>query len=318
MWLIGSVAAAQHKLNTRPPADIDLMVSPEDLQRLLNVADKASESLKHPGKWMMRIANHAVEVDATNNASTKMLTDMHHGAEDLIHGEINMLGFKVLVPTASTLWCFKRSHAGYPLFPLKTLTDLNKLSKAVIGTEFKETDRREFLTPFQMKLLDALRSEVKERFERRDRRMNFNRPAKDFFRSAQNVRTYDHDSLHDATCRWATPLYRDNLVDPTKALVDMNKYMSRSLEYRLTMAQEEAVVIGLERFYMNDRGLNSTQVYQRGMIKLITDLCKGQFQDFVLDHFHLMDKPLWNYMDQFHMAEAKNTLEYINEQQANS
>jgi hypothetical protein len=313
MWVIGSVAAARHKLNVRPPADIDLMASPEDLNRLLHIADRASESLKNPGKWMMRIANQTVEVDATNNNSTKMLTDAHHGVEDCIHDEINLWGFKALVPTASTLWCFKRSHAGYPLFPHKTLADLSKLSNAVIGTEFRETDRTEFLTPFQMRLLESLRAEVKERFERRDRRMNFNRPAKDFFKSAQGVRTYDHDSLHDATSRWESPLYRDNLVDPTKALVDMKQYMARTLDYRLTMAQEEAIVIGLERFYINSRDLTAQQVYQRGMTKLITDLCKGQFQDFVLDHYHLMSKPLWDFMSKFDEAEANGTLQYINE-----
>ncbi len=311
MWLIGSRALVEHVKLRRPVADIDLMTTPQELEQLKSQATRAVESENHPGKWALTIDGYKVEVDSTSNKSRLMLS--YDSWSSLSH--MMELPFKIetlaQVPTLSTLWCFKRSHAGYPIYPDKTLADLILMSRELLGRELKETDYTTFLTGFEIELLAALRAEVKERFARRDRRMTFNRPAKDFFKSAQNMRTFDHDSLHDATYRWDSPLYRDNLVDPTKALVDMDLFMSRPLEYRLTMAQEEAIVIGLERYYLNSPDMSDREVYRRGMTKFATDLCKGRFQDFILDHLHLMTVPMWDFMTKFNQARDSGQLKVI-------
>jgi hypothetical protein len=307
MWVIGSKAVAEHMKVRRPIGDIDLMATLDELEQLKQKAQVATESQSWPGKWKLQINGKSVEVDATQNASRLMMTNPEN-REDFYSHTID-LGFGWAdVPKLSTLYCFKRSHAGYPLYPEKTLADLIHISKVVIGTEMKETVRDQFLNGAEILLLNELRAEVKERFFIRDMAINFNKDAKEFFKPAQGCRTYDHDALHDATCRWEAPLYRENLKDPTKALVDMKVFNAHSLEYRLTMAQEEAVVIGVERFYMCDRTMPADVAYRKGMSKLIVDLSKGQFQDFLLDHLHLMTKPLWNFMAKFEAAEASGAL----------
>lgn len=314
MLIIGSTAAAQHMRLQRRPSDIDLMATPDEAAELLKLATWSKQSEKHPGKYMMLINYKRVEVDATSHLSRRLLTENDEYRNACVSHQMQLdLGksFTVDVPKLSTLWAFKRSHAGFPINTEKTLGQLIGLSKAVIGTEFKETVYDEFLNIYEQFLIKQLQEETRARFGSKLKRITFDKPAKEFFKPAQGVRTYDHDSLHEATYRWHAPLYRENLVDPNKALVDMKLFNSRPFEYRLTMAQEEAVVIGLERFFVDNPEMDGETVYRKGMTKFVVDLCKGQFQNFVLDHLHLITTPMWDFMSKFRQAQAAGRLQLI-------
>lgn len=270
--------------------------------RIRTIGDTAHELKQFPGKWHFTYEGQRYEIDSTLNLSNDILRSYR---EDFIAGVTETpIDRGVYFINLATCYAFKRSHAGVPIHVDKTLSDLIMISKEFMG-ETEEVNAYEFLNPRQKLLLTTLKVEAEERDKVRKKRINFNKPKEEFFKPAEHLRLYEHDKIHDVTCRWRTlgPLYRDNLVDPAKALIDMEKFANRDLDYRLTMAQEEAMVIGIERFYLNNRKLSAQTTYKLGMTKLIATLSKGRFQDFMLDHIHLLSKPKWDYLERFIIAE---------------
>lgn len=313
IWLIGS-EGVKHYLKGkmyRPCSDIDIMCTPDDLMHIEHSLKQQAipyvlrESPQHPGKFKLSIdAKVRYEVDATDNASRVFLTESYNEVER----EVIDLPYinSVLVPSLEMLYAIKRSHAGLPIHTDKTILDLIKLGRHLFedqpGTLSLNRDERD--------LYEMMKSEAEARDAKRKTRINFNKHAKDFFKQSETFREYTHDKVHDVTCRWDKPLFRENLKYEDRALIDMDLFMSRDLEYRLTMVQEEAIVIGIERFYLDDRSLREQQIYKRGLTKLVRDLSKGRFQDFMLDHMHMLAEPKWSFLDRFKDAEAKG---YFNE-----
>lgn len=307
IWVIGSEAVRHHLKGDmyRRCADIDIMCTPDNLLEIEHSLKKKEipytlrESPVHPGKYKLIVDSRTVyEVDATDNASRKFLTenynDVNREVIDLPHIH------SVMVPSLDMLYAIKLSHAGLPIHTDKTMLDLIKLGKKLFGDQ----PANPYLNLDERDLFKMLKKEAEARDEKRKARINFNKPAEDFFKQSAKFRLYTHDKVHDATCRWVKPLFRENLKYADRALIDMDLFMSRNLEYRLTMVQEEAMVIGIERFYLDNRSLNAQQVYKRGLIKLVRDLSKGRFQDFMLTHMHLLTMPKWDFLDRFNAAES--------------
>lgn len=313
IWLIGSEAVKHHLKGDmyRRCADIDIMCTPDNLLQIEHSLKKKDipyvlrESPVHLGKYKLIIDSKTVyEVDATDNASRVFLTESYNEVER----EIVDLPYinSVLVPSLDMLYAIKLSHAGLPIHTDKTMLDLIKLGKELFG----DAPGEPVLNRDERDLFRMLKAEAEARDVKRKARINFNKPAEDFFKQSAKFREYTHDKVHEVTCRWDKPLFRENLKYAERALIDMDLFMSRELEYCLTMVQEEAVVIGIERYYLNDRSLNAQQVYKRGLIKLVRDLSKGRFQEFMLTHMHLLAAPKWEYLDRFIAAEANG---YFNE-----
>lgn len=298
MYLIGSQALA-HSINLpawRRPADYDLIATPNEVEMLFDRHRDIvpHQSKQYPGKWGFSYRGKRYEIDSTENESNQFL---RANRDRLICGYTNLdIDTGVYVIRPSTCYVYKRSHAGIPIHVEKTFADLIFLTEYFCGTD--ENDFF-FLHSVELDLLKLLTSEAEARDSWRKRRINFNKPKEEFFKPAEHLRQMDHDSLHDLTCRWPElgPLYRDNLVNPDKALISMQKFNSRPLDYRLTMVQEEAIVIGLERFWMNNQELSQSKVYKLGLTKFVSSMCKGEFQKFCLDNIHLLKKPMWNFLE---------------------
>ncbi len=307
IWLIGS-EGVKHYLKDemyRPCSDIDIMCTPDDLMQIEHSLKKKNipyvlrESPAHLGKYKLFIDNKAVyEIDATDNASRVFLTESYNE----VKREVVDLPFinSALVPSLDMLYAIKLSHAGLPIHTEKTMLDLIRIGKILFG----DKAGCPILNQDEQKLFQMLKEEAEARDAKRKARINFNKPAEDFFKQSANFREYTHDKVHDVTCRWDKPLFRENLKYEDRALIDMDLFMSRDLEYRLTMVQEESWVLGIERYFMNDRSLTSLNVYKKGVTKLIRDLSKGRFQDFMLTHMHLLAEPRWNALDKFLKAES--------------
>ena len=314
MLLIGSRALAYQMKppKWRKPSDWDFVCDKVEFVEFLQKAHhnhksvKWHESPKYPGKFLVVLdGNIRCEFDCTENQSRKLLNTFSSSYSDKIV-EIPLCGgVWVGIPTLPVLWAFKRSHAGINVHAEKTISDLIIITRELC----KDSDNNQwFRTPLIERLLTYLKEEAEERSNLREKhkKINFNVPSEDFFKTQANkLRKYPHDTLHEVICRWNSegPLYKQNLKYPDKALIDMEKFNSRTLEYRLTMVQEEAGTIGLERFYIHGLAKHPQQVYQKGLVKLIVDLSKGSFQDFILDHIHLLTKPKWDYMAKFLEAE---------------
>lgn len=306
IYLIGSRALDFLGKGYRSPKDWDLMCSPEELEFLKeSFRDKPGymtlESHKYPGKHYIGFTENetpvSMEVDATQNQSRLYLTDpknfKHFG-----YTTTTVFGVPVYVPHIETLWVLKRSHANFGVHIDKTLSDIIYLSETIVGTEEKPLDYSSFLTPEQITLLGYLKEEAAERNRLRNSRISFDRPYSEFF-NPKVRREYVHDDLHNATCFYDKPLFRKCLRDPEKALVDMEKFSCMPFEDQLIMGQEEAIAIGIERYGYKSE---PQSIYRRGMTKVIRDLSKGRYQDFLIDHIHLMRTPKWDFMAKFNEA----------------
>lgn len=204
----------------------------------------------------------------------------------------------------ATCYVHKRSHAGTPIHVSKTLADLIFLNRQYLKDD--EENFYQFLTVYQLELLQLLKQEAESRDKDRKKRINFNKPTEEFFKPAGHLREYDHDKLHEATKRWDKPLYLENLKYPDKALIDNDKFFARDFEYRLTMVQEESCVLGLERAFIGKSvDLSPQKIYQLGLTDLISKMSKGRFQDFMLNNIHCLTKPKWDYFNQFLTWESK-------------
>ncbi len=301
--IIGS-AALQYHMNDklrRRPGDLDLMMNAKDLEKFKeNFPGKYIESHIHPGKWSGYVEGLGkLEIDATNNKSTRWITSALSGVPLT---PVNHKGIDAFIPRLEMLYFIKQSHAGTPVHLNKTLADLIHIGRHLFGTESAHID---VLNPGEHMIYQMLKDEAEARFIDRKGRINFNKPAEHFFGQSAAFRVYEHDLIHDITCRGHTPLYRENLKYQDKALIDMDLFDSRSLDYRLDMVQEEAIVIGIERFYMQNRRLPEREVYRQGLIKLIGDLSKGRFQRFMLMNIHLLNEPRWSFLDRFLQAEEE-------------
>lgn len=308
IWLIGSQAVKyhlQHKMYRRC-VDYDLMCTPDNLTQIEDsfkrrgVEYKMTESPRYPGKYRIIAAGFICEIDATNNESTKFLTDSYNDVQRSVIDIPNI--HSVMVPSLHMLYGIKRAHAGLPVHTEKTLLDLIKLGRRLFDDQPGNIDT---LNHDERELYMMLKTEAEVRDAGRKRRINFNKPADEFFKQSEKFRDYTHDLVHEATCRWDKPLFRENLKYENKALIDMDLFMSRDLEYKLTMVQEEAMVIGIERYFMENRSIPESVVYRYGLTKLIRDLSKGRFQEFMLTHIHLLTEPKWNFLERFVLAEQR-------------
>jgi hypothetical protein len=312
MWLIGSRALAAHWLQNRAPRDFDVMCKPSEVEILKNHFSREpftnfqmTESSKYPGKYHIRcnkvekdkiVYGISFEIDATDNESRRFLTESTHYG--IFCKEIEYFGLKFRVPKVEVLYCFKRSHANYPVHVGKTISDLVFLQKHLFGDEFERWSAPIWLHEDVYYLYSKLKEEAKERNQARDKRISFNKPVDQFFN--KNVdREFDHDTLHKLTCRYETPLFEQHIAIPGHALIDMDSFFTMSFENQVTMVQEEAVVIGMERYWQFDKSLSSGVVFQKGLYKLLSDLCKGKFQDFALDNIQHVVKPRWSFMETF-------------------
>jgi len=136
----------------------------------------------------------------------------------------------------------------------------------------------------------------------------------DFFEISNHIRTYVHDDLHKAIAfDQGKPAYERCKTDLSKA--DLSKNLFDALPYldRCRLAQEEFIVIGIERFYLRDRGLPKQAVYARGLMKTVRDLSRGWFQDFCLDNMRaLWVVPGHDFMGAFERAERNGELRPAN------
>lgn len=312
MWLIGSRALQSHGLQNRAPSDWDIMCTPSEVEILKETFSKEpyfnykfSESSKYPGKYRISCSKKenervlygiSLEIDATNNNSRWFLTESKHYG--IWHHKTDWYGLEFDVPSLEALWCFKRSHANYPIHVEKTVSDLVFLNNKLFGIDFKPYCIPNWLHEDLWYLFDCLKREAKDRNKTRDKRISFNKPVEKFF-NKQVDREFDHDTLHRLTCRYEEPLFEQHIAIPGHALIDMDSFFTMSFENQVTMVQEEAVVIGMERFWQFDKSLSSGVTFQKGLYKLLSDLCKGRFQDFALDNIQHIIKPRWGFMETF-------------------
>lgn len=265
--LIGSYPLVNYH-NIKMPRrvdDIDIVINSVDLQSL----DLPLRKTKIEGKYLSSLSNKTLDIDATNSPSNIQLFNM---TKDMKTTVINDIEF--FVPNISTLIAIKESHVRFPVNHFKNIRDWQELHKLKSKYPYTKEDK---------KLLEIRRNEAYERNESLIKRINLNKPNKEFFKPAQNLRKFDHDELHRVVAFNDKPVFEMVKKDLSKAAVDREMFESLPKKMQLQMAIEESMVIGYERF--SDKSKNYHSVYGMGFAFFSTTLCKGWFQDFIFDNF---------------------------------
>lgn len=281
MIVIGSYALAVQGL--RAPAevsDLDLIGTAEEVEqfraRHADLIEREQQEHGHRHVFQLKGGKpwKRVEIDSEQSVSDRMLPE-------LCATSTQILGFDVQVPPIEVLYLIKRAHANVPVHYQKTIRDVVRL-KPLIGDVSAE----------QEAFYRERKSECQKRYALHRQRFSLSIRNEDFFDNSNHVRLYEHDDLHEAVAHTpGEPLYKRCKRDLTLAKIDVDLFEQMSMEDRLRMVQEEFMVIGIERFYLQDKSLTPRQAYQRGMHKTIRDLFVGYFQDFCIDNVHLLLEP---------------------------
>lgn len=281
MIVTGSYAALLNGINLRTTVgDVDLLGSSEDLARFRAenadqiaaeaiLDDKRVQLTMKPGSGLEKVIFGTEQLP-----SDKTLADMAQGRARILNSE-------VAVPSAKLLYLIKRAHANNPVGFEKTVGDMLVLKPHA-------TD----ITPAEMEFYKTRKKESQDRFAGSRQRFVLSISNEDFFALSNHVRTYVHDDVHAAIAHEkGSPIYLRCKRDVSKAKIHTDLFEEMSIEDRRRMVQEEFIVIGIERNYVNNRSLPPEEVYARGMMKTVKDLFVGYFQDFCLDNFDALQTP---------------------------
>lgn len=281
MIVIGSYALALQGLRAVDEInDLDLIGTRDEVEefraRHAALIEREHEEHGHRHVFQMKGGKpwKRIEIDSEQSVSDQML-------KGLCVTVAQMMDFTAQVPPVEVLYLIKRAHANVPVHYQKTIRDVVRL-RPLIGEISDE----------QQAFYKQRKSECKERYALHRQRFSLSIRNEDFFDTSNHVRLYEHDDLHEAVAHTpGEPLYKRCKRDLTLAKIDVDLFEALSMQDRLRMVQEEFMVIGIERFYLQDKSLTPRQAYQRGMHKTIRDLFVGYFQDFCIDHAHLLLEP---------------------------
>jgi hypothetical protein len=279
--VIGSYAAMLGGAAIRERIDnVDIVGSAEELDQFR--ASHAADILRddpvddHHVELTMR---PGLPVERARFGTEQSASDL--ALADLAQGRAKLMGSEIAYPSLAVLYLIKRAHANNPVGFEKTVADM-LLLKPHAAT----------VSPAEMEFYKSRKKESKDRFAGSRQRFVLSISNEDFFALSNHVRTYVHDDVHAAIAHeQGRPVYLRCKRDATKAKIDTDLFEAMSLEDRLRMVQEEFIVIGIERNYVNNRQLSREEVYTRGMMKTVKDLFLGYFQDFCLDNFDALQSP---------------------------
>lgn len=308
MYLIGSLAA--YHSNTLPLwrlgaiSDMDVIGTPKEMEMLVSLYRESliniKESDKYKGKFNIKLKEFTIEFDATGNSSNeffKLLPDNKDISFDTPKGTL-----PCYYVSLKTNYLLKRSHINYPINWHKNFKDL--LAYATI----LRLPKREFwnttFEPIHLMLYEALRREAKDRYGHLQDKIKLDKPVEEFFEVSKRHRFLDHDELHNVIAKTTgEPMYRNLLKKEGSALLDKDKFEALSDDAKAALFQEESMVIGIERCWINNPKITEEACYFLGAQKVLFSLSKGWFQDWGLDHIHLLKKPMWPFLERFEKSE---------------
>ncbi|QIG65861.1 hypothetical protein phiOC_p196 [Ochrobactrum phage vB_OspM_OC] len=265
--VIGSTPIIKHyKIDLgREPADIDVIMSKFDLEFLLNSCNaKVKEHSMFPGKYLIKLPDGlTMEADVTESESSRIIMNE---ANEVMY--VN--GYMLFVPPLDILIAMKKSHIKYPVNALKNLKDW-----LILKDHYEPSD-----VALEVEKLRG--EEAYERHKLRIAKINLNKPNEHFFKPAQNLREFDHDALHRIVAYHDVPLFEKCKHDMNLAKIDRDLFEKLSHDDQVRMAKEECMVIAYERY--NTPNKTTQEIYEIGIAKFTTELCKGWFQQFVIDN----------------------------------
>lgn len=297
--VIGSVASAFWGFDCRhPESDVDIVsLDNEETKRFLEDRAIVKSYTQHP-KWKGKFhgaltTGKRFELETGEWESNRILDWETHS---LVAPCKELGGIDVMFPGMDVLYAIKRSHAHCPQNWVKTMLWLEQTAKRYpIDTNILRSS-----------FFKARKDEASSR-KHTTGKVKLNVPNEKFFMHSQHLRKYDHDSIHEAIAFYDRPLYERCKEDLSSAFVSEKLFrsaLSRTQQYQ--MAQEEIMVIALERFIIPRLTTFPLIAYRKAYEKLTTSMTDGWFNDFLIDNFPVLKKPPLH-------PSGKNFVELFNE-----
>lgn len=183
------------------------------------------------------------------------------------------------------VYMLKRSHVYWSIHWVKTVEDIHVL-KTILDSTKKTTADDLTQENVMEKMLKTRRKEMEIKIPHPKVFLNMSNETF-FAKSSTKVsRIFPHDYLHERVAFYPPrPLYDRFKIDKSKALMNRHLFEQGSLQLQRECAQEEIMVIALERFIFPKKELSSQRAYTRAMRLQVTRLCQGWFRDFLIDHY---------------------------------
>ena len=165
------------------------------------------------------------------------------------------------------------------------------------------------ITPHEETAYAVLRREVEAR-NPSVHRTSMRAPNAAFFGEFKHddIRLYDHDDLHRATCYYDEPLHLKAKDDRSQAIIPRHRFDGMSHLDRCRLVREECHAIALERVVIPARALNvvcdPAHAYLYALHRICTDLATGWFRDFAMEAFDELASADTDFVGRFDQAVA--------------
>lgn len=286
MLLIGSAAAKFYIPSFRKPADLDLVMWPEELKKFYTENEGSIVELKpqpYADKYICKLTDGvnitAVEIQIAKdgNGFIPLIKAQRHNYIT------RLFSSDVLVASVRSLIAIKKSHIIFPVKWHKHIADYHVLKSD--GGNISHQDKDLVGIAYSL-----MRKEAQERHSKKE--FSFNTTNENFFGASAKYtnRKFEHDDLHRVVAHYDVPMYAKLKDDQTKALCLESKWESLSFEDKVKAVQEEAYVIALERKIIPaldtgievDSGLIS-EAFSWAVMRICTNLTRGWFRDFAIE-----------------------------------
>lgn len=285
------------------PRDIDIVCTPNEAKVLIThlsmePGSKVVQSSRYDKTMIRRRDNLDIELEWEDSESNQMLEKI------ATLTNWNFFGKPYKIPTINQLYLIKRSHLNYNINWERNL-ELAMMLRRYISLPNEE----------DKKFYEQRKKEAKERYGKSQAKIRLDVSNKKFFKQSQKLRVYDHDSLHRVVAfTIGKPIYERCKKDLDSAMIDQELFEKLDSIDKINMVVEEAMVIGLEREYIpylegkktgDVPNLDDNTVFYEGLKIVASRLCKGFFQDYILDNWSLIEMQpklrRWNCLQRFHI-----------------
>lgn len=273
--VIGTRALSLRGLDI-PFNDIDIIVDVPTWFELSN-KDNIHNGVGAFGKVRSKVGNKSLEVGLLGKYdSDAWLFENIDGR--WLHTYCDVLKELVYVPPLELLFLMKKSHVHCDSVHFdKTIKHYTKLRdllrNSTIPVEYDEF--------FKLR-----KAEAEHRYKHKTPSLMVTND--EFFnRSKDSVGyVFVHDTIHEAVKHFDVPVYEMIKRDFSKAACEADLFHALPLDKKVKCVQEEAYVIALERYILQDVGVSPYDAYKKALQRICTTLCSGFFREFAIEYYY--------------------------------
>lgn len=289
MIVLGSRAARHHLPAFRPPADWDLVVTPEEIGRIALAYDGSITEFVPSSPYKYRLMLHGermIEVEVVEPGSSNALLAEDAASWPKIDTPVGLAH----VPPLDYLWRIKKAHVYWPVHWDKNIADLHEIGAAC---GFRPHARAEAFYALRLQECEAKFG------HRRRARLSMSNEA--FFAKSEKAvgRVVDHDAIHEVVAYGERPLFEAMKHDLSLATLSRDLFEAASEETKLRLVREEAMAIAIERYILTGKVGEGAVAYASALKRICTTLTSGWFREFAILNWPALREPDFDFVTRF-------------------